>query len=177
MKMLPIVRRVSGSNRHPESLVTEIVAHAKVDDEYFDELNRYRWIWNSNDPTNRYPARSGPKRRTVLLHLEVARLANLAKLEVVDHKDNDVLNAQKSNLRPTTRSGNFANSKLARDSTTGFKGATRHKGKYYVQVYAHGRRVYAEYFIDLLEAAMTYDEEIKALFGDLAKTNKSLGLY
>lgn len=180
MKLLPIVRKVSGSNAQPQTLVTEVVAHAKVDDDFFVYLNQFRWTRVNDLAGFGYPVRTRGKgeRGTIYLHKEVAELAGMPKTRFVDHEDHDVMNAQKYNLRPTDQSGNSANSRLRKDSASGFKGVSWSKfhQRFFAYIDADKVRVNIGYFDDPIEAAKAYDEKAISLLGEFAKTNKMLGL-
>jgi hypothetical protein len=174
MKLLPIVRKVSGSNCHPLSIKTRTVAHARVDDEDFDLLNQSRWIFGGN---GRYPVKTVGNAQ-IPLQVEIARLAGWSPSTLVDHKDGNPLNAQKSNLRTTDYTGNNANSTLQRNSTSGFKGVSwdKRKGKYRAHITFQGKHIHIGYFNIPRKAAEEYDRAAIKFYKEFARTNKSLGL-
>lgn len=136
MKLLPIERRVGGSNVHPETIVTEIVAYAQVDDNHHNHLRQFRWTQGNGG----YPRRRAAGKKIVFLHQEVMQLAGIPAGRQTDHIDGDVLNNQTSNLRPASHRENGANRKLGKDSKTGYKGVSfdSRRGKYQVMLRVHG---------------------------------------
>ena len=95
----------------------------------------------------------------------------------VDHKDNDGLNNQRSNLR-ITKGQNTHNSRLRADNTSGFKGVSLYKptGKWRAGITFEGRAINLGYFPTPEAAAKRYDQQALYFFGMFALTNASLGL-
>ncbi len=89
----------------------------------------------------------------------------------VDHKDGNPLNNRWDNLRLATQSLNNANAKLRRDSTSGLKGVTFHKGaqKWCAQIQWHGKRIYLGLFKSKEAAHIAYMEKATSLFGEYAR--------
>jgi hypothetical protein len=174
MKLLPIVRKMSGNNRFPETITVEIMAYAKVDDDLFDYLNQFRWTFGCNG----YPKRKNKERKDLWLHREAWEMAGRAIENELDHIDGDRLNAQLSNLRDITHRQNSANRRRDTRSRSGFKGVSWHKRikKWNAYIRYDYALVSLGYFHDPKEAALAYDAKAIELFGEYAKTNKMLGL-
>lgn len=86
----------------------------------------------------------------------------------VDHEDTNRANCKWSNLRAANQSQNIANSRLSKNSTTGFKGVSKHtKGRF--RAYAQGKHI--GIFLDAASAAKAYDNRAIELFGEFARTN------
>ena len=100
---------------------------ALVDDEDFEELNKYKWFAFKNGNTF-YALRSAKtinkKRKVIYMHRV---LANTPDGMNTDHKDRDGLNNQKSNLRACTYAENCRNKLKAPNNTSGYKGVHFHK--------------------------------------------------
>lgn len=99
---------------------------AKVDDEDFEELNRYHWnCQKTKTPGRFYAYRQGinevtGKKRSIAMHRQIMGVTD-RRLDV-DHGDLDGLNNQKLNLSICGRSFNNANSLPPKNNTSGFKG-------------------------------------------------------
>jgi len=91
----------------------------------------------------------------------------------IDHKDGDKTNNKIENLRPTSRSGNTANSAIRSDNKSGFRGVVWHKvtNKWQAQTMLNGKRIHMGVFESKLEAALAYNYKAKEIFGDFARFN------
>lgn len=79
---------------------------------------------------------------------------------VVDHKDNDGLNNQRSNLRICTKSQNLHNRTRVRKPKHGYYGITPVKGKWRAQVCIQGRNRQIGTFSTKEDAAQAYNQAI-----------------
>jgi hypothetical protein len=114
------------------------------------------------------------KNSALLMHRAVM---NAKKGELVDHKDGNGLNNQKSNLRLCTNRQNLANSQKARGKSR-FKGVywNTARGKWQAQIGAGFRngKLAVEYlgrFENEEEAARAYDRRAFELHGEFAVLN------
>ncbi len=89
-----------------------------VDDEDYEELNKYKWLAHKK-PTNstQYAIRCG----TIRMHRIIMKTPD--GLEV-DHIDGNGLNNQKSNLRNVTNAKNQYNRGCRKDNKLGIKGVS-----------------------------------------------------
>lgn len=96
-----------------------------VDDEDFDELNKYRWIVNkgSGYPQHQFWKNNKPNP----IHMHRFILKKFGKGFVVDHIDRNPLNNQKSNLRICTQSENIFNSPKKKNNKSGYVGVRFYK--------------------------------------------------
>lgn len=143
---------------------------ALVDDEDFERVSQFKWYAHRSAPRSKilwYAVRS--------LHPGTMRLHTfiLPGHPMIDHRDNDGLNCQKSNLRPATVSFNNANRRKHKKSSSKFKGVTWYKAiqKWQVAIGINGKRQHLGYFFDETEAACAYDTAAKKLFGEFARLN------
>src|SRR4051794_25592486 len=102
---------------------------AKVSDQRFEELSRFKWCAHIGRNGTWYAVR----RRTNAEGggiLSMHRQIMVAKSgEWVDHKNHDGLDNQDANLRKCSNQENITNQKLHRDSKSGFKGVSWHRAR------------------------------------------------
>lgn len=148
---------------------------ARVDDEDYELVMRYRWNVQETT-TSRW--RSGPYARAwvpggggkeyVFMHNLIAGYAK------PDHIDGDGLNNQRSNLRPATASQNNMNKrKRERSATSRYVGVHWYPncGKWVACIRKDRTRYHLGYFASEMEAAFAYDAAAHRLFGEYARPN------
>lgn len=143
-----------------------------VDDEDFGFLKRYK-IHESRGYAKIYLLG-----KSVFVH---RLIANPNKRREVDHINGNKLDNRKGNLRVCTRSFNARNRKINTNSSTGFKGVSKHKNghthnPFVAYFYKNGKFNTVGHYPTAREAAVAYDEAVKVAFGEYANTNKKLGL-
>ncbi|MBN2211142.1 MAG: HNH endonuclease [Sedimentisphaerales bacterium] len=150
---------------------------AKVDDEDYPRLTRWKWHVSpsTSGPYAARTIRPAPgqcrKRR---LHYEVLRLPQpLPSGRVVDHINHDTLDCRKENLRVCTHQQNFWNSRpRARKTSSRYKGVTRRRPqKWKATIMKDGRLHNLGLFDDEYDAMVAYNRAAVKLFGDYAHVN------
>lgn len=152
-----------------------------VDDEDYELVSKYTWnlgkvshgkvdkfyaIHSFNkgvDETGRYRFSS----------FKMHRLIFGFPKDRIDHKDNDGLNNQRSNLRIATPSQNSANSVISKNNTSGYKGVTYRKDadRYATRIRVNDKLICCGHFKDPKDAAKKYNEMAIKHFGEYAKLN------
>lgn len=153
---------------------------ALVDDEDYDLLTKHKWCavkqkhkHGFNWYAARQIARLTPavnRQVTLFMHREIM---NIDKRYDVDHRDNNGLNNQRSNLRQATRNQNLQNQPKTVGSNSQFKGVCWHKRdkRWRAQISINKHVIHLGNFKDEIEAAKTYDSAAKHYFGEFALTN------
>jgi len=161
MKLIPLYR--SGQ--------PEPVAFAKVDDE------DYEWL-----------LRLGPWRISLCGYAYLPRNGELVKMQnlvnafhstrhiVLDHINRDRVDNQKKNLRIATTAQNQHNAGMWRHNTSGYKGVTGKRGKWWARIRVGKKIINLGMFDSKEDAARAYDVSAVKLRGEFACTNASLGL-
>ena len=145
----------------------------KVDDSDYENVSRFKWsIKQERDGL--YAVRNTLKKdgkKRIYMHHEIVGKPPLGM--VIDHKDCDGLNNQRSNLRFATKSQNGANRGYEIRNTSGFKGVSwdvkRDKWQVGIQINKH--RFALGRFTDINDAARAYDAAARKHFGEFANLN------
>ncbi len=150
---------------------------AIVDDEDYEELNKYNWRAVKSRNTwyaYRYVWLPNNKVKAIAMHRQILKAPK--GLEV-DHKNFDGLCNRRDNIRKCTTSQNQAHRKpFKRLGTSIYKGVSWNAGhkKWYVQVNAKNISHRLGCYDSEKEAARVYDKRAIELFGDFALTNAEL---
>ncbi len=137
-----------------------------VDDDDFEELNKFKWHYNKLG----YVARSGKengKRFGVYMHRQIM---NTPKGKYTDHINGNTLDNTKNNLRICTQAENSRNS---RSKNNGYKGVIKrtNHNSYMAQIELQGKVFYLGNYKTAELAAKAYDKKAIELFGEFAKLN------
>jgi len=143
---------------------------AQVDDDDYAYLSAFKW----SQAGGGY-ARTAVAGKSYYMHKVVMMCSSD---DMVDHIDGNKLNNQKSNLRKCTQLENTRNRKLDKRNKSGYKGVTWYPRdeKWRASISVSGKVKWLGLFSDPKEAAMAYDLAAVKLYGEFAKTNKSMGL-
>lgn len=146
---------------------------ALVDESDAEDLARFKWAIQRTS-TNVYAVCS-QRGRTIMMHRQIMGTQGD---EMIDHKDGNGLNNQRSNLRPCTNTQNVRNQRKHRDGRSRFKGVTlKSEGRWSVQIVHDGDQIRLGTFDDEVRAARQYDRAARLLFKEFARTNEDLGLF
>src|SRR3990167_8310668 len=95
---------------------------AQVDDEDFDEINKFKW-YAAMGKTGVLYAQRESNSTTLFMHREIMGCKRKDG-KIIDHKNRDGLNCQKINLRFCTKSENNKNRKSHVNSTSKYLGVS-----------------------------------------------------
>ena len=150
---------------------------AIVDDEDYEELNKYKWHAIKDDHTY-YAARTvylgggrkNRKRRIIQMHRQI--LQALPEQQI-DHKNGNGLNNRRCNIRFCTHSQNQQNQRAQKSKSSKYKGIYWHKRdkKWATMIQYNKKRIHLGYFDNEIKAAKAYDKKAKELFGEFANCN------
>jgi len=145
---------------------------ALVDDEDFEELNKHKWC-ALKAPKTFYAIRrdNDVKKSTIYMHRQILKLTD--RNIQGEHRDNNGLNNQRSNLRACTNLENQRNKTCKVNGTSMYKGVHWHKRnrKWEVRISVNKKRIRGGSFKDEVLAAKKYDEMAKIYFGEFAWLN------
>jgi HNH endonuclease len=127
---------------------------AIVDDSDYAYLSQFKWHYNCG-----YAERK-ENGKHIRMHRE------LCKGKIIDHINGITLDNRRENLRPATKSQNAMNMRKI-----GYKGVSRDKNSYRVQIMKNGKRVFSESAPNERAAAYIYDLNAATLFGQYASLN------
>jgi len=148
---------------------------ALVDDEDFEELNKFKWC-AIKDRNTFYAVRTTSYKKegcvtTIRMHRFILNIKNINIL--CDHKDRNGLNNQKHNLREATNLQNIVNTKSRKNTSSKYKGVTWNKKskKWRANIEKGGVKKHLGLFTNEEEAAKAYDEMAKIYHGEFACLN------
>jgi hypothetical protein len=150
---------------------------AIVDDEDFERVSQFKWQ-ATGDERRRYYATHGYYVNGKTKHLYMHRfiMDEPAGMQV-DHINGNSLDNRRCNLRVATRQQNRHNSRLNKNSGTGFTGVTELKGKqarksrFRAYIIHNNKNELIGHFACPIEAAKAYDRRARELRGEFARTN------
>lgn len=144
---------------------TQIKGYTLVDDDIFDELNKYNWCFDG-----KYVSRT-VKGEKIKMHRVIM---NPQKGMQVDHIDGNKLNNQRQNLRICTNAQNSRNRRLRSDNKTGFKGVFwRERDKVFTAYITYNQKnKHLGTFRSAVEAAKVYNNAAIEYFGEFAYLNR-----
>ena len=148
---------------------------ALVDDEDFEELNKYKWCAHKPGTASTYYAMRAisviingkRKQKMIDMHRQILGFPK----GMIDHINRNGLDNRKKNLRICTRSTNRLNSKIRKDNKSGFRGVCWYKQTKKWVAHIAQPRITIGYFDDVIEAAKAYDKKAIELYGDFAQLN------
>lgn len=148
---------------------------ALVDDEDFGLLNKRKWFFEPQKKSDTgYAVRSKRlstgKRVWERMHRLLLGL-DLEDKKKVDHINGNGLDNRKKNLRTCTKMQNAHNQKKRSNNTSGYKGVTKHSGKWRAAIGFKMRYYHIGLYDTPEQAAKAYDKKAKELYGDFVRPN------
>jgi hypothetical protein len=132
------------------------------------------WSWYRQTRANGDPAYivgdrtvSGRRERVILSR----HVLGVTDERVVDHRNGDLLDNRKKNLRACSQAENLRNRKVSRTNRLGLKGVAEVKGRFQVTIGVNGRTKHIGCFGDPIAAARAYDRAAVEHFGEFARLN------
>lgn len=142
-----------------------------VDDLDYNKYVKYNWYSSKGYAARRI--RINGKRICQYLHIEIAKDIGLNVNNLIDHKDQNIKNNTRINLREATYSQNAVNSKLNIRNKSGYRGISFEKnGKLKVAFRYKKQDIYIGTYNTIKEAIIAYNRAIKLYFGEYAVLNK-----
>ena len=140
-----------------------------VDDCLFEWLSKWTWYLCSKGYAVR-GFRFGEKTQHVRMHRAILQVPS-SEIHI-DHRDDNRLNNQMSNLRLATRAQNIFN-RYAPKGTSKYKGVHWRKSakKWCAEITMNRKKIRLGCFSDEVEAAKAYDEAARKYQGEFARPN------
>ena len=138
--------------------------YAKIDDEDFERVNKYKWYYSKKHGAM---IRREPRGISWMMHRFIL---NAPKHLEVDHKNGDNIDNRRENIRLCTHADNMRNRKVGKN-VSGYKGVRNNHGKWQAYINFNNKFIYLGNFYDKKEAARKYNEAAKVYFGEFARLN------
>ena len=139
--------------------------YALVDDENFEWLSQYKWYLSDKGYVKRGQyIKETQRTKQIRMNREIMGFPKL----LVDHKNRNKLDNQRSNLRLATRSQNGFNSKMFSTNTTGYKWICwdKNREQYHVSTKLNQKKINVGRFNTLEEAIQAVKDKILPLMGE-----------
>ncbi|MDL2342597.1 HNH endonuclease [Deinococcus sp. MIMF12] len=141
---------------------------ALCDDADLALLSQHRWHLSRRGYPRTYWRKEGVRSATLEMHL---LLRDEKGGGYKDHINGDPLDNRRANLRACTAQENAWNRRAHRNSKTGVKGVSPHKGKFRATIHKSGAQIYLGTFTTVELAAAAYNGAAVALYGAFARLN------
>ena len=151
---------------------TGLIYQALVDDEDYQHLSQYTWRWIGAGYVARQTKWKEDGRYrfgSIYMHREIL---SAPKGLVVDHRNGNTLDNQRSNLRLCSQSENVAAGRTR--ATSRFRGVSRadsQRNPWSARIGHDGRMKYLGSFATEEEAALAYNRAALELYGEFARLN------
>lgn len=150
-----------------------------IDDEDFNRVNKYKWNLTKRKngrmyiTTAYYDKELYLKNKNGMVNIKLYRfIMNIKDSAVhIDHKDNDIFNNQKSNLRKCTHSENMRNRSSHKNTTSKYLGVCIEKGRYSARICHNGIKKRLGVYDNEIDAAIAYNKKAIELHGEYANLN------
>lgn len=145
---------------------------ALVDDEDYNFINQFKWYVTKRKYTHyaMNDRMKNGKRNVMIMHRIIMKTpAGL----ITDHRDQNGLNNQKSNLRICTKAENAWNRKPHPNSSSKYLGvsfSSRYK-KWVAEININYTHIYLGRYKDEIQAAQAYNEAALKYHGEFARIN------
>ncbi|MBN2401984.1 MAG: hypothetical protein JXN64_06270 [Spirochaetes bacterium] len=169
-----------GENKiiYQDSEITKFLVESKkygefeviIDTKNYDKIKDYRWYVNYSKKNKKFTNIAAVKNNNI--HILLHQLIMNDKW--IDHNNGDIFDNRESNLRKCTNQQNMCNRGLQKNNTSGYKGVTwREKiKKWQCRISINNKRICLGYFIDLKEAALTYNQAAIKYHSKFARLNQ-----
>lgn len=151
-----------------------------VDDEDYNEVNKYKWgaYFNGYTFYASRVVRIKGKRTSISMHRVIAGLTYGDSHQYADHINRNGLDNRKENLRLATPHLSNYNQKKRKDNTSGYRGVNwcKRTGKWHTSIQTNGHHKSCGYYDDPIEAALVYDRVAKNIAGEYANLNFPNGI-
>lgn len=146
---------------------------ALVDDDEFEELSKFKWFGHREHNATyvwRHQYNGTRKYGKVKMHRQVMKTNDDM---IIDHRDRNGLNNQKSNLRICSCGENLMNATIRSDNASGFKGVSYHKKnkRWRATINKDGKQKSLGCYATPEAAAVAYNSAALELFGEFARPN------
>jgi hypothetical protein len=146
-------------------------AYVTIDDVDYDFVRQFTLCLSGGTTANPYPYAYKPGMEDpVPLHRLIAKRAGISARQEIDHRNRRKQDCRRGNLRPATRTQNFANRPKYRNNTSGYKGViwSEQKRKWQARLIKDRVQHHLGFFTSAKIAHRAYVQAAKEHFGEFA---------
>jgi hypothetical protein len=142
---------------------------ALIDNEDFEKVSKFKW--NANFQHTDWYARSWKNGKRLLMHRFIMGIEDSNIL--VDHRNHNTLDNQKTNLRIATKAQNCRNKKHRNNTRSIYSGVSWHKAsnKWIAKICVNYKNIHLGIFDIEGDAAIAYNMAAIQHFGEFANLN------
>ena len=147
------------------------IGKAIIDAEDVGKVKKYKWHLHRKNDTH-HVATNINQVTVYLSNIIMGRFLGCKK--EIDHKNHNLMNNKKSNLRGCTHNQNMYNRKLNKNNTSGYKGVSwaAIEKKWIARIGVKRKYIRVGAFVDKIEAAKAYNTAALQHFGEYACLNE-----
>jgi hypothetical protein len=144
-----------------------------IDTSLYDSIKGFRWSAYKAIRGKTYYAKTAVRKTDGQQTTLYMQNFVFPDAEEIDHKSGDGLDNRRENLRPATHSGNMANRKKIKNTSSRFIGVHWRNDvkKFRAYISLNKKRIDVGHFDDEIEAAKKRDEKAREFFGEFAALN------
>lgn len=153
--------------------IANLDLYIQVDDEDYERINSFVWHGNKHIPSTisrTYFIRDEHNVRHTK-HVSIGNEVLQMYEVIIDHKDRNLLNNQRHNLRKSDWTNNAGNRTKRKGCSSQYRGVSRRKNNWEASIKRRGKSFNLGNYNTEIEAALAYNKAASEYYGEFANLN------